>query len=105
MSVLEVTIAEDLIPLKVGGLTLYPAAALPRIFDWADRTGRTVDWIEGVFYSPVDDKGQLSLDYICGPREGDDVLFRQTCLRMAEDIGADAAKRGMGAYFEVGISD
>lgn len=90
-------------PVRSGGITLYPANELNVIFDWAERNGRSLEWIEGVFYDPKKDRGQLSLSYICecGP---DYAAFKAQCLRFAPEIEAEAATIGLDAYFEIGIS-
>ena len=84
---------------------MYPARALERVFSWADSVGRTIEWIEGVFYAPESQKGQFNLDYIAERGDGDYEHFRRLCFRLASEIQTAAASRGMGGYFEIGISD
>ncbi len=103
--ILDETIAEDLRPLRKGGITFYPAAALQRIFDWAQHVSRRLEWVEGVFYNLDTDEGQLSLSYICEHRAGGYASFREACLSMVSEMEAEAAVKGMGAYFEIGISN
>lgn len=103
--ILREAIAGDLIPSKKGGLTFYPAAALDRIFQWAQGSSRQVKWVEGVFYSPETDEGQLSLGYICECGDTEYAAFRDACLSLVPEIGAEAATKSMAAYFEIGISD
>jgi hypothetical protein len=102
--ILKAEVAENLKPLRAGGITLYPASALGRIFEWADREGRTVEWVEGVFHNPDPPLGQLSLGYICERRGADYAEFRETCLGLVDPIEAEGIELGMGAYFEIGIS-
>ena len=102
---LKGVIAENLHPQVKGGVTMYPADDLARIFDWADENGRSLEWIEGVFYNPRTHEGQLSHGYICQRHTGEYGAFRTSCLRLAEEIIAEAGRLGMGGYFEIGISD
>lgn len=102
--ILQEAIADDLTPLSKGGITFYPAASLERIFTWAQAEGRELQWVEGVFYRPDTDEGELSLSYICERREAEYEPFRLTCISLAQEMEAEAAVKGMGAYFEIGIS-
>ena len=102
--ILQEAIADDLIPRRKGGITFYPAASLERIFDWATSAGRTLEWVEGVFYRPGADEGELSLSYICERRGTDYTVFRQTCVGLAGEIEREAAEKARGAYFEIGVS-
>jgi hypothetical protein len=97
-------VIDDLKPLRKGGVTFYPAASLERIFDWAQTSARELQWVEGVFYDPDSDDGELSLSYICERREAEYEGFRLTCVRLAREMEAEAAAKGLGAYFEIGIS-
>jgi hypothetical protein len=101
--ILEEVIAENLKPVRSGGITMYPAEALERIFGWAEGASRELEWVEGVFYSPATDQGQLSLSYMCERRDEEYTSFRATCLSLVPEIEAEAASNGMGAYFEVGV--
>lgn len=104
--ILNEAIADDLTPLTSGGITLYPAASLERIFDWVDGQGRTLEWLEAAFYDPKTGVGELALRHSTVERNGADyALFRQTCLGIVDEFEVEAAAIGMGAYFEVGISD
>lgn len=103
--ILEEAIAEDLKPLRSGGITLYPAAALEQVFNWAQTAHRQLEWVEGVFYRPETDEGQLSLSYMCELRDAEYESFRATCLGLVPDIQAEAASKHMGAYFEIGVAD
>ena len=103
--ILEEAIADDLKPRRKGGITFYPAAAIERIFDWAESRDRRIEWVEGVFYRPETDEGQLSLSYMHELREQSYRDFRATCVRLAAEMEAEAMTRDMGAYFELGISD
>jgi hypothetical protein len=104
--VLNEDIADDLTPLTSGGITLYPAASLERIFDWADRQGRTLEWLEAAFYDPKTRIGELALRHSTVEREGADYTrFRHMCLGIVGEFEAEATEIGMGAYFEIGISD
>lgn len=103
--ILKEAIAKDLEPLRNGGITFYPAAKLERIFDWARAAGRELEWVEGVFYRPDTDEGQLSLSYICERDGAEYGLFRQQCLDLTPDMEAEAASKHMSAYFEIGITD
>jgi len=102
--ILEEAIADDLRPTRRGGITFYPAASITRIFDWADARGRTLEWMEGVFYCPDTDERQLSLSYMCERAHGSYTDFRASCIRLALEMETEATAKGMGAYFEVGIS-
>lgn len=102
--ILKDAVAEDITPLRKGGITFYPAAALERIFDWAQATSRQLEWVEGVFYRPDTDEGQLSLSYMCERGDAEYGSFRETCLGLVPDIEAEAASKHMGAYFEIGVS-
>ena len=102
--ILNEDVAEDLRPLQKGGITFYPAASLPRIFEWAEGLGRTLEYVEGVFYRPVTHEGQLSGGYIVVRGEHDHAAFKGTCLGLIVQFEAEAATKGMGAYFEIGIS-
>lgn len=90
-------------PVRSGGITLYPANELKVIFDWAERNSRSLEWIEGAFYDPKEDRGQLILSYICecGP---DYAAFKAQCLRLVPEMEAEAVTIGLDAYFEIGIS-
>jgi hypothetical protein len=101
--ILDEVVADGLAPVQAGGITLYPAAALPSIFAWADEVGRTIEWLEGAFYNPVEGAGQLSLSYIC-ERGADGRAFVEQCLRLATAIQCEAAELAMGGYFEIGVS-
>ena len=90
--------------MRKGGITFYPAASIERIFDWADSQGRTLEWMEGVFYCPETDEGQLSVSYMCERGDESYTDFRATCVRLALEIETEAAAKCMGAYFELGIS-
>jgi len=105
IGILDAEISNELKPEKNGGVTMYPAFSLVQIFSWADKAGRTIEWVEGVFYAPTSQTGQLALDYVAERRDGDYEQFRQTCVRLASEIQAAAASREMGGYFEIGISD
>lgn len=96
---------DELTPRRKGGVTFYPAEALPRIFDWASEQRRTIEWAEGLFYRPETDEGQLSIAYIAERKQGDPVAFRECCLGLARQIAEEAADKQMGGYFELGISD
>jgi hypothetical protein len=104
MSILKEAISDRLKPLRKGGVTFYPAAAMAEVFGWAADSGRTIEWVEGLFYRPETDDGQLSTAYICQRKDWPSD-FRQRCLKLAEQIEPDAASRGMGGYFEIGISE
>jgi len=95
----------DLKPARKAGVTLYPASALASIFDWAAKRGRTLEWVEGVFYRPDTDEGQLSVAYIRRRGTTDTTAFRQTCLRLGEQLEAEAASLEMHGYFEIGVSE
>lgn len=103
--ILDETIAEDLKPLRKGGITFYPAAALQRIFDWAQHASRRLEWVEGVFYCLETDGGQLSLSYMREHGAEGYASFREACLTMVSEMEAEGATIGMGAYIEIGISD
>ncbi len=90
--------------MRKGGITFYPAASIERIFNWADTQGRTLEWMEGVFYRPDTDEGQLSLSYMRERGDENYTDFRAACVRLALEIETEAAAKGMGAYFELGIS-
>lgn len=101
--ILEEQVGDRLLPLRIGGITLYPAEELGTIFNWAQRAGRTLEWIEGAFYDPEGDQGQHSLNYMC-ERGPDYEAFKARCLSFVPEIEAEAAAIGMGAYFEIGIT-
>jgi hypothetical protein len=103
--ILKETIAEDLKPLRKGGVTFYPASALEQIFDWAQDSSRQIKWVEGVFYCPSTDEGQLSVWYIHERGDEKYTSFRASCLGLVPEMEAEAATIGMGAYFEIGVSD
>jgi hypothetical protein len=103
--ILKEAIADDLRPTCRGGITFYPAASIARIFDWADAQGGTLEWIEGVFYCPDTDEGQLSLSYMCERAHESYTDFRASCIRLALEMDTEASAKGMGAYFGLGISD
>jgi hypothetical protein len=96
----------DLQPLTThGGVTMYPASSLGRIFDWADRTGHQIEWIEGVFYDPVAKVGQLSVAYICQrPKDIDSRVFRATCLDTVAEMAEEVRSDSLMPYVEIGIS-
>lgn len=102
--ILKEVVAEDLRPLRKGGITFYPAASLPRIFEWAEEQSRTLEWVEGVFYRPDTQEGELSGGYIAIRRKQDHASFKSTCLDLISEFEAEAASKAMGAYFEIGIS-
>ena len=56
MTVLKEVIADDLEPTSKGGIIFYPASELHRIFEWAQDAGRTLEWVEGIFYQPGNDE-------------------------------------------------
>ncbi len=60
--------------------------------------------MEGVFYRPETDEGQLSLSYMCERGDENYTDFRADCVRLALEIETEATAKGMGAYFELGIS-
>jgi hypothetical protein len=103
--ILESTIDGDLQPLIRCGVTLYPASSLKRIFNWADRIGHQIDWIEGVFYDPAAKSGQLRVAYIC-ERSGDtdSRCFRTACLEIAAAMAEEARSESLVPYVEIGIS-
>jgi hypothetical protein len=103
--ILEEAIGEDLKPMRKGGITLYPAAALQRIFEWARGESRELEWVEGVFYSPERDEGQLSLSYTCERGDEDYSAFRDACLSFVPEIEAEGATKSMVPYFEIGVTD
>jgi len=102
VDILDAEIADDLKPIFTGGITLYPASQLGRIFDWAEHCGRKIEGMDGIFYNPQTDQGQLSLDFLFEWREGADYeLFKEACTRAASDIEEAAKERGMCGYFEI----
>ena len=61
--------------------------------------------MEGVFYCPKTDEGQLSLSYMCERRDDQSYReFRATCVRLALEIEVEAAAKLMSAYFEIGVA-
>ncbi|AHE53993.1 hypothetical protein NX02_11410 [Sphingomonas sanxanigenens DSM 19645 = NX02] len=90
-------------PVRCGGITLYPANELNVIFDWAERNSRSLEWVEGAFFDPKEDRGQLSVSYIC-ECGSDYAAFKAQCLSLVPEIEAEAATIGLAAYFEIGIS-
>ena len=105
MGKLRGTVAANIRPQVASGAALYPAADLERIFDWADTEGRTLEWVEGIFYNPSTNEGQLSGAYICERRGADYAAFRRTCLGLVAKIEAEASTLGMEPFFEIGVSD
>ncbi len=103
-TILKEVIADDLKPLRKGGVTFYPADSLERIFKWAKETGRRVEWVEGLFYRADTHEGQLSLGYMCERQGAEDDAFLKTCLSLIDEFEAEAVGNGMGAYFEIGIT-
>src|SRR5262245_26124642 len=103
--ILKSIIDGDLQPIKHGGVTLYPAASLERIFDWAGRNGHQIEWIEGVFYDPAEKVGQLSVAYICQrPKGVDTQAFRATCLKTVSAMAEEPRSDSLIPYVEIGIS-
>jgi hypothetical protein len=104
--ILKSIIDGDLQPLTHSGVIIYPASSLKRIFDWADRTGHQIEWIEGVFYDPVEKVGQLSVAYICQrPNDTDSRVFRATCLDTVAEMAKEARSDSLVPYVEIGISN
>lgn len=101
--VLEEEIEGGPSPLRSGGITLYPALALEKIFSWADKEGRRLEWLEGAFFDPTTDTGRLSLSYMC-ECDGDYGVFKERCLSLAAEIKQEASSIRMGGYFEIGVS-
>lgn len=104
-TILKADIANDIVPLRKRGITIYQARALERIFKWVAAQGGAVEWIEGVFYNPETDEGQLSLSYMCQRGGSEPDRFRSLCLDLAADMEAEASIIGKTAYFEIGISN
>ena len=105
VDILDAEIADDLKPIVSGGITLYPASQLWRIFDWAQNSGRKIEAVEGMFYNPHTRQGQLSLDFILEWKEGADYgLFRAACTQAASDIAEAAKERDVSGYFEIIVS-
>jgi hypothetical protein len=104
VAILKENIDEDLKPLRKGGVTFYPAGEVGRIFDWAHANGRTVEWVEGLFYRPTTEEGQLSVAYTRQREGADQTTFRQVCLELAKALEIDASANGMRGYFEIGVS-
>jgi hypothetical protein len=104
--ILESTIDGDLQPLTRCGVTMYPASALERIFDWANRIGHEIEWIEGVFFDPVAQAEQLSVAYICErSTDTDSRVFRAACLEIAAAMMEEARSESLVPYVEIGISN
>src|SRR5438445_4234749 len=94
--ILDIVIAEDLKPITRGGITMYPAADLDRIFNWAESQNRKIEWLEGVFFNPEKDEGQLSLEFIIERDDGSNYeQFRATCERMASEVQISPKSPGM----------
>lgn len=102
--ILKEVVADDVVPVCSGRITFYPASSLSRIFDWAEERGRKLEWVEGLFHKPGVQGGLLTLSYICERRDAEYSAFRDKCLSLVESIKAEAAEKGMNAYFEIGIS-
>lgn len=102
--ILKETVDERITPIRKGGVTFFPAEALAEIFDWAASKGTPVEWIEGVFYRPETDEGQLSVAYILQRAGAEDSIFRQRCLDLAALMKTEAAGNGYQAFFEIGVT-
>lgn len=105
INILEAVISDDIRPERRGGVVMYEAALIDRVFEWAERQDHRIEWVEGLFYDPNSDGGQMSTDYIVELQDAEYVDFRATCLRLASEIQLDARKKGMKGYFEIGISN
>jgi hypothetical protein len=102
--ILEMVVDGDIAPSRKGGVTMYPASALDRIFLWADRLGHQIEWIEGVFYDPVTNAGQLSVAYICELRGRDQDTFRTQCLDTVAEMAKERRHDSLVPFVEIGIS-